>query len=203
MSSRGTRETILELAIAVIDEQGEPGIRTNHLAHEAGTTPPTLYHFFGSREGLIEAAQAERFFRNLILDTEIFIKEVSAAKTKKNLLDAIRNLTERRDDPERIESRRRRMNAIGATFSRPELEKKIAEIHNDIVTRIAAALQPFQEKGFIRSDIDLVAVVSWYNGAALGKVLATLDGSVVDVGEWEKVMDEAVLYTLFGSSLSR
>jgi AcrR family transcriptional regulator len=203
MSGRGTRETILELAIAVIDEQGEPGIRTNHLAHEAGTTPPTLYHFFGSREGLIEAAQAERFFRTLIFDTDIFIAELNTSKTKKDILRAIKNLTERRDDKKRDEARRQRMNAIGAAFSRPELEKRIAALHNDMVTRTAEAMRPFQEKGFIRDDIDLVAVVAWYNGAVLGKVLASMQGSVVDMSEWEKIMDEAVLYTLFGSSLTR
>ncbi|MEI2420645.1 TetR family transcriptional regulator, partial [Arthrospira platensis SPKY2] len=51
------------MAIAVIDEHGEAGIRVQELSDEVGVAITTLYRFFGSREGLIETAQAERFRR--------------------------------------------------------------------------------------------------------------------------------------------
>ena len=44
------RTKILELAISTIDNFGEQGIRTNKIAFDAGTTPPTLYHYFHNRE---------------------------------------------------------------------------------------------------------------------------------------------------------
>ena len=198
MTVRETRSTILELAIAVIDEHGEQAIRTNHLAAEAGTTPPTLYHYFGSRESLVEEAQAERFFRSLIVDVDILISQLSTTSTEKQLRKAINDLFLRRDSQERIAVRWKRLNALGAAYAREELERRITEMHNEVVTKMALALMPFQRQGFIRQDIDLRAVIAWYNGAVLGKALVTMDGSDIDAGQWERTMNEAVLFTLFG-----
>ena len=192
------REKILELAIKVIDEQGEQGIRTNALAFEAGTTPPTLYHYFVSREGLIEEAQVERFVRSISIDIDLLITQLKKAKTKKDLLKGISDLFERRDTAQRATLRWRRMNAVGATFARPSLAERIAEAHNELVSRAAIALSPFQRQGIIRQDIDLRAVVAWYNGAVLGKTLSSLPGSDIDNEQWERTMNEATLHVLFG-----
>ena len=199
MSARDTRNTILELAIAVIDEHGEQAIRTNHLAAEAGTTPPTLYHYFGSREGLIEEAQAERFFRSVIVDVDMMIAQLSSTSTEKQLRKAISDLFMRRDSHDRIAVRWKRLNALGAAYARHDLERRITEMHNEVVTKMAIALMPFQRQGFIRQDIDLRAVIAWYNGSVLGKALVTMDGSDIDAGQWERTMNEAVLFILFGS----
>lgn len=203
MAARDTRKAILELAIAVIDEHGEQAIRTNHLAAEAGTTPPTLYHYFGSREGLIEEAQAERFFRSLVIDVDILIEQLASAKTETQLRKAIDDLFLRRDSRDRIAVRWKRLNALGAAYAREGLERRITEMHNEVVTKMALALMPFQRQGFIRQDIDLRAVIAWYNGAVLGKALVTMDGSDIDPGQWERTMNDAVLFTLFGPGGAR
>lgn len=198
MSDRGSRQKILELAIAVIDEHGEQAIRTNHLAAEAGTTPPTLYHYFGSREGLVEEAQAERFLRSLVLDVDIMIDQLASTTTEKQLRMAINDLFLRRDSHDRIAVRWKRLNALGSAYAREGLERRITEMHNEVATKMALALMPFQRQGFIRQDIDLRAVIAWYNGAVLGKALVTMNGSDIDAGQWERTMNEAVLFTLFG-----
>ena len=195
--SGNLREKILELAIKVIDESGEQAIRTNALAIEAGTTPPTLYHYFHSREGLIEEAQVERFVRSISVDIDILVTQLKKAKTKDELLRDIGELFARRDSAERALLRWRRVNAVGATFARPSLAKRIAEAHNELITRAALALTPFQRQGIIRQDIDLRAVVAWYNGAVMSKALVSLPGSDVDEEQWERTMNEAVLHILF------
>ena len=59
--STNSRGLILALAIKAIDTGGEASIRVKQIADEAGTSVTSIYHFFGSREGLIEAAQIARF----------------------------------------------------------------------------------------------------------------------------------------------
>lgn len=60
---------------------------------------------------------------------------------------------------------------------------------------------PFQRKGFIRQDIDLRAVSAWYNGAVLGKAVIMLEGSDIDVEQWERTMNESIYFILFGTQL--
>ena len=57
------RDKIIERAIAVLEKDGEAAIRTNTIAADCGCTAPILYREFQSREGLIIAAQAERYRR--------------------------------------------------------------------------------------------------------------------------------------------
>ena len=195
------RTKILELAITTIDDAGEQGIRTNKIAFDAGTTPPTLYHYFHSREGLIEAAQVERFVRSLNDDVDQLIDSLEKVSTFDQLQESLRELFARRDSPEREDARHRRLNALGASFARPSLALRIAEETNIIAARTAEALAPFQARGFIRPDIDLQAVSVWYIGASIGKILVTLKDSTIEIGQWERTMNEAVISVLFGSSL--
>ena len=198
MTTRDMRSTLLELAIEVIDKYGEHAIRTNQIVAEAGTTPPTLYHYFGNREGLVEEAQAERFLRSILSDAEFFNNELTKVKTKEDLREVVKALFSRHDKPAQVEVRWKRLNALGSAFARDSLTLRIAESHNQVVDEIAKALSPFQQSGFINQDVDLRAAVAWYNGAILGKALSNMDGSTIDVAQWEKIMNESVLHLLFG-----
>lgn len=197
MTVRDMRSTILELAIDVIDKYGEHAIRTNQIVADAGTTPPTLYHYFGNREGLVEEAQAERFLRSLLSDAAFFQSALDSVNTKDDLRKVVMALFSRRDQPEQIEVRWKRLNALGSAFARDSLAERISKVHNQVVDDIAEALLSFQQKGFINKNVDLRAAVAWYNGAILGKVLTTMDGSTIDVAQWEKIMDQSVLNLLF------
>ena len=199
VSDSPIRQQILELAIEAIDEGGEPAIRVSQLVEAAGVAIPTLYHHFGSREGLIEEAQAERFIRALRADANAFIKGVNACKNKKELVRVIQRLFDDRMLPERSEVRWKRVNALGASYARPSLAERIVRAHDDIVTQIALALIPFQREGIIRQDIDLRAVIAWYNGSVIGRNLVEIAPSTIDAKQWERTFNEAVLFTLFGS----
>ena len=192
------KQRLLELAIQTIDESGEPGIRVNQLAESAGVSIPTLYHHFGSREGLIEEAQVERFIRALRRDADALVQQLGKCKTKAELMNAIHQLFKNCKAKGRALTRWQRMNALGATYARPTLAERVVSSHDEVVTNIALALLPFQRKGFIRQDIDLRAVVAWYNGALLGKNLVQISESAIDLAEWDRVFDEAVFAVLFG-----
>lgn len=56
MSDR--RSALLDATITVIARRGVRGLRVQEVAAEAGVSVPLLYHYFGSREGLLTAALA-------------------------------------------------------------------------------------------------------------------------------------------------
>ena len=157
------KQQLLELAIETINELGEPGIRVSELAEAVGVGLPTLYHHFGSREGLIEQAQAERFIRGLRENAVQLIALLENCTTKKELLAALSKTFDIRRSAQRSDIRWQRLNALGATYARPALAERITQEHDAIITQVALALLPFQRKGFIRADVDLVALIAWYN----------------------------------------
>ncbi|MGC4189872.1 MAG: helix-turn-helix domain-containing protein [Thermomicrobiales bacterium] len=55
------RDLILEQALALFADRGYNGVGVEELATAAGVTKPTLYHYFGSKQGVLEALLREQF----------------------------------------------------------------------------------------------------------------------------------------------
>lgn len=56
-----TRETLLSAALKVLEEGGEAQFSTRAVCAMAKVTAPTLYHHYGSADGLLSAAMTEAF----------------------------------------------------------------------------------------------------------------------------------------------
>lgn len=198
MAVVSTKEKLLDVAIRIINEKGEAGLRIEDLLDEVDVTAPTLYHHFGNREGLIIEAQAERFLRSSRVGVSEIIEAFNASKTVDDLKKVVRLAVSYRGDTSRIEYRLQRLNALGAAYARPDLATRIVDAQESVVREIADAMRPFQTKGLIRSDVDLEMVVAWYYGALLGGLLVELTPSTLDSSQWAVVMIDAVDHLLFG-----
>ncbi|MDH6239286.1 TetR/AcrR family transcriptional regulator [Aurantimicrobium minutum] len=58
-----TKDRLLAAAVEVIDNSGIKELRIRDIAALAGVKEPSVYHFYGSRDALVEAAQAFRYTR--------------------------------------------------------------------------------------------------------------------------------------------
>jgi AcrR family transcriptional regulator len=61
-----SRETVLDAAERLMSEQGYEAATVSALVEEAGIPPSSIYHYFGSKEGVLLAVMergAERFFQ--------------------------------------------------------------------------------------------------------------------------------------------
>jgi AcrR family transcriptional regulator len=78
------RTQLLDATIVVIARRGVRGLRVQEVAAEAGVSVPLLYHYFGSREGLLEAAlfavseHADRYSTSLATGTSTAREELVA-----------------------------------------------------------------------------------------------------------------------------
>lgn len=52
------KDTLLNVAYRVLEEEGASALTTRRVCQEAGVTMPTLYHHFGNRDGLLSAVHA-------------------------------------------------------------------------------------------------------------------------------------------------
>lgn len=204
MSATHTREglssveRILERAIEVIEAGGEVAIRTNVIAKECGVTPPILYRAFESREGLVIAAQAERYRRTMADIVADVVAAFTAATTKEQFVAAARGILEYAMSPRRVDSRRLRMDVMGSAVSRPALAAKIVDADREAVGKIVASMLPAREAGWIEESVDLTALIYWVFGMTNGRLAIEFD-PVSHVGDaWTQMSVRAVLDALFG-----
>ncbi len=58
--ARGNRQLILSLSAELFSLRGYDAVSVTEIVEAAGVTKPTLYHYFGSKRGLLDSLIAER-----------------------------------------------------------------------------------------------------------------------------------------------
>ena len=192
------RTKILDLAIAAIDAGGEAAVRVNHIVEEAGVTPPVLYYHFSNRDGLVIAAQIERYSRQIRQDIEAIGQRVSQCQSREELQTTLVDIWEK-TLVGREESRWRRVSVVGSAFARPELEAEVLRAQDEIVAGLVAVLQPCNERGWLREGIDLPSAVAWQHGLLLSRVFIERGAQQGETDEWDQLTLEALQHAFFGS----
>lgn len=191
-------ERLLSLAIEAIDAEGEGGVRVGHIAAAAGVTNPTLYRHFGSREGLVIEAQAQRYMRALRQFSE-FSVDVATATNVDEFRAAVEREFNRVWGAERAAGRRVRLNVLGSAYARPELRETIARYQHEYFMQIAQLLEPFKAKGWIRADLDVATFAYWMTGVFFGRSLLEMCDGLCDEEAWNSMAAGAILQVAFGS----
>ena len=198
MASRtNTRERLLDAAIAVLETHGEAAIRVDELAKVVGVAKPSIYHFFGSREGLVAAALAEMYRRTLSSDRELLLELARSATTREQFVDSFRSVVASYSSEDGVRRRAFRTEVLGAAVSRPELQDAIVEMHREQVFYVVEFLMLGQERGFLSAKFDLHTSALWATAVILGRHFAEIDPSA-DRVTWDKLTTEALIHLLFG-----
>ena len=114
-------------------------------------------------------------------------------ETKDDYVRAVRKTMEWSYRPERHHSRAIRLSVLGAAQRNPELAVAINDINKKFLATIADAALVAQQKGWLRTDLDPMAIAYWLHGQIIGRTVAEMDPGHVDLAQWDKVSFEAVL----------
>lgn len=193
-----TRARILDLAVAAIDAGGEAALRLDPILDAVGLTPPTISYHFGNRDGLVIAAQIERYTRQTRTDTAAIGSAVAKCTTSDELRTTLR-ITWSRSLAQRSESRWRRISIVGSAYARPELAEAVAEAQDQIVTTLADILEPCRERGWLRPDIDLASTIAWHHSLLIGRVFMEHGQRRGDPAEWDRLTLDALDRAFFGA----
>jgi hypothetical protein len=85
------------------------------------------------------------------------------------------------------------MAVLGAAQNDPLLASEINSVNRNFLDNVAQSVIYGQKKGWVRSDIDPLALAYWAHGQIIGRVVAEMDDGVVDFAEWDKISIDAML----------
>jgi AcrR family transcriptional regulator len=190
--AESTKSRILNAAIAMMDEGGEAAVRLGAIAENLGIKEPSIYHHFTNRTELINAAYVEWYWQCLKTDIPVEAMMV-LVETKDDYVRALRKTMEWSYQPERHHARAIRLSVLGAAQRNPDLAIAINDINKKFLATIADAALVAQQKGWVRTDLDPMAMAYWLHGQIIGRTVAEMDPEHVDLAQWDKVSFEAVL----------
>jgi AcrR family transcriptional regulator len=175
-----TADALLERALEVIEADGEHAVRVEEISSSCGVSITSLYHHFGSREGLIEAAQAERFVRVATANLIAFEAEVSTVTDPGDMRHLVERWVAELVDGSMGPARRARTEILASAFTRPNLRDRVVEsqrTYNDVLVRILADAQ---NRGIIRSEVSPEDLTFCIHGITFGRVISEIDPETAD-----------------------
>jgi AcrR family transcriptional regulator len=191
---------MIDATVAIIDADGEAAVRVKDIVEAAGVQVPVLYRHFGSREGLVQAAQVER----LVRDIDAQLDEVTKAIEQIDTIDEFRIMVDMilssLADPERKKVRFQRLSVLGSAYGRPALVAEVARLQALYLEATAALLRRPQELGWLAEDLNVDAFASWFAGQMLGRVMIEFGEPIVEEAEYDAIVNDAVKHILFGKN---
>lgn len=85
MNTENAREDILETACHLFSEKGYDAVGVQEICEKAGITKPTLYYYFGSKKGLLQALTEEK-------GRQLFESLKTAGEYKHEFFDSVSDL---------------------------------------------------------------------------------------------------------------
>jgi AcrR family transcriptional regulator len=195
-----SQERMLEAAIEVIEEHGEAGVRVDEIASMAKVAKPSLYHFFGSRDGLIAAAQAERYRKSLNIGLEEVLQRVLACSSANEFAELVRAWITTFSADDAQHRRSVRLEVLGSSVSRPELRVAVENADEQSNHQLAELAKIAKSRGWALQspDLDPYDVAAWLHGLWNGRYLAEITEDPERIAAWDQVNMTAVLRLILG-----
>lgn len=185
-----TARTLIEATMRSLDEVGEEGLRVEQILHESGISVGSLYHHFHDREGLLIAADTQRFVSAAPNSIDSWVFAAERATTSEEFLELVRSIVVHSADNENGPLyRRRQLQVLSTALTRPKLMENIVNAQRYVVTYIARIFERAKLRGLIRQDLDPEVYVLWLIGTQFGKVVSEL--IPMDTTDWTEIAQRA------------
>ena len=179
-----------------MEATGEASIRITKVLETAGAVNGSLYHHFGSREGLVQEAIAERFVGSVSQGLAQFAVEISAATTTEELFAVFRKELVRIGTPEVQLQRIRRMTTLAAALPRPQLLERITAAQASYFDAAGEVMGDLQRRELIDSEVDTRAFSAWFLGLSLSRLLSEIDPVCEPDGWWTELTYQSLVAIL-------
>ena len=166
-----TAQAMVELAMEALDEGGEAAVKVDAIVRQCQVSVTSLYHHFGSREGLIEAALIERYSRIVLTNVDDFVSGVKQSSSRDDMKSLIGRFVPFVQGRPNRDVRFARAAAVGAAISRPALRDHMGRVQETQAHVLADALEDGQRRGIVRTGVDAMSLAFWLSGIVFGKIL--------------------------------
>jgi AcrR family transcriptional regulator len=174
------RQRLLQAALNHLVTHSEADLRVTDIAREADVAVGLIRHHFGSRDGLVAAAQQVRLAGAVKTDLEAAQSFIKAARHVDEFTEGIRQLTVALLDPARTDIRLSRIAVIGTAHGRPEVRQAYAATIKELIDALNVLVLQGQASGLIRRDLDARAIATFIQAYALGMILHDFDPEAAD-----------------------
>jgi AcrR family transcriptional regulator len=164
-------------------------IRIPEICEATGVNYGSVYHHFGSREGVIDAAYHQMFTTLAEEDLETLHSVSVSSQSFEEYLGAIQGLigTFASSDVRRAR-RALRARIVAASMMRPELRVLIGATQSRLTNELRSIVEYGQEREWLNRDLSAHAVAVLIQVLLVGRTLDDVSTTPIDNSVWEASM---------------
>jgi len=181
--------SVLNAVAERLQTADESTIRIPEICEATGVNYGSVYHHFGSRDGVIEAAY-EMIFANLVEeDIEVMRAVNVAAVSFEDYVLAMRPLVDivNMGDDRRLR-RALRLRILAAAHTRPELRVMIGSSQARLTDALTDIVQYGQDRDWLRHDISAKSIAVVMQALIFGRNLEDVSATPLDDAQWAAAM---------------
>lgn len=191
-----TKDALLRVAIAAIEEVGEAHVRLEDILRDADASVSSLYHHYGNMRGLLDEAQLARFDSETGNNIKVFYDAVVRVPNKDEFTALVRNTVEQAFSRSRAHNRSSAVNAFGSIFKTPSVNERVVALEKAHVEMLAHAISHAQSKGFVRADLDVEGFSVWVMGLTFSRVIPDIMNDEAMVDSWMEMTVQSINHLL-------
>jgi len=181
---------------AVLDAVGErlmkadeSLIRIPEICEATGVNYGSVYHHFGSREGVIDAAYHQMFSKLAEEDLAVLQKVSVSSQSLEEYLVSMQGLVGTFANGEERRARRAlRARIVAASITRPELRELIGETQSRLTSELAQIVEYGQDRDWLSRTLSSHSIAVIIQVVLVGRTLDDVSTTPIENAEWEKSM---------------
>jgi AcrR family transcriptional regulator len=160
-------------------------IRIPEICEATGVNYGSVYHHFGSREGVIDAAYNMIFSRLVEEDMAIIRLATDNVVTLEEYVAAILPIVATMNSgPDRRARRALRIRIVSAATTRPELHALIGETQSLLTEEWRRMIEMAQQRQWLRDDVPASFLAVFLQVLIFGRALDDISDTPFDEAEW-------------------
>jgi AcrR family transcriptional regulator len=182
------RETIraaVEATVELLERLPHHEVTLEAIRKRSGVSQGSLSHHFRTRDGLIAAANVERYARSCASDAAFLARFEGAVDAPEPFAQVMLGLIDDVLTPERREARWMRIAAVAAGLGDDELRASLRQSFTALIDRMTALVSEGRDHGMFHPDIDPRTLAVLSSTQAQGLVLDDLAGDDTPPSGWK------------------
>lgn len=192
-AGQATRERLIGVVLELLESHPRSEITTSKVLALSGASASSMYHYFRSFTGLLEAAEIRRFSQQTDHTIALFATVLGRATNAQEFRTRLRELLAlwqgEGGEEERLASRIVPFTAV-AGYER--LRQTIGVEQHRLTEALADIFEDAQTKGWITAHLHPRAAAVLFQACTLGKIVDDVSSQRMDRDAWEHLIDETI-----------
>ena len=173
---RATAAKLIEFASKELDRVGPAKFDIDSVLRESKVSKGSLYHHFGSKNGLLVAVETHQFTKVLTEQNALLRNLAETCQSADDFLALMIAVMKLSGLPESRNLRKKRIRAIVTA----QYDKNLAELVKTEQIKdsnyLAETLQIAKDRGWLKPDVDVLATSYWIQVLFIGRIMLDITG---------------------------